>query len=204
MKGIHILLLLLSFFCSCSTESEFPLERENTKETFFFVVAANGDLQKEGETKINAMLHSLPKDKNLFILKETSIDEGCLFLHRTLNGIDTLAVTHEKSFMENLARAVSSISFVPSENASLIVFSHATGWYPPKRIRSRSVIVDDYTELSLQEFHEAVGRIHYKTIVFESCNMGGIECLYQFHDICDFIIASSTELLSPGFLPLYK
>lgn len=204
MKGIHILLLLLSFFCSCSTESEFPLERENTKETFFFVVAANGDLQKEGETKATVILHSLPRGKELFVLKETSIDEGCVFLHRTLNETDTLAVTHEKPFKENLEKAVSYISSVHPTNVSLIVFSHATGWYPPKRIKSRSAIVDDYTEISLQELHETVGRLRYKTIVFESCNMGGIECLYQFHDICDFIIASSTELLSPGFLPLYR
>lgn len=204
MKKIFVFLcsLSLSTLLSCSNEN--LSGQEDMAETFFFVVAANGDLRKEGEMKVTAMLHSLPRDKELFVLKETSIDEGCVLLHRTLNGTDTLAVTHEKPFKENLEKAVSSISSVHPANVSLIVFSHATGWYPPKRIKSRSAIVDDYTELSLRELYEAVGRLRYKSIVFESCNMGGIECLYQFHDICDFIIASSTELLSPGFLPLYR
>lgn len=204
MKKIFVFLcsLSLSTLLSCSNEN--LSGQEGITETIFFVVAANGDLYKEGEMKATAMLHSLPRDKELFLLKETSIDEGCVLLHKTLNGTDTLAVTHEKTFKENLEKAVSYISSVHPTNVSLIIFSHATGWYPSKRIKSRSAIVDDYTEISLQELHEAVGRLRYKTIVFESCNMGGIECLYQFHDICDFIIASSTELLSPGFLLLYR
>lgn len=204
MKYMCVFLCSLLFSTLLSCNHEDFSERKDIKETFFFVVVANGDLRKEGDMKVSAMLHSMPGDRELFILKETSIDEGCLFLHRTLNGIDTLTVTYGKSFKENLTQTVQSISSIQPANISLLIFSHATGWYPPKQRISRSAIMDDYTELSLQELYEAIGWLHYKSIVFESCNMGGIECLHQFHDICDFIIASSTELLSPGFLPLYR
>ncbi|WP_311550161.1 hypothetical protein [Prevotella aurantiaca] len=78
MKKIFVFLcsLSLSTLLSCSNEN--LSGQESITETIFFIVAANGDLYKEGEMKATAMLHSLPRDKELFLLKETSIDEGCV------------------------------------------------------------------------------------------------------------------------------
>lgn len=205
MKSIGILLVLLPFLYTCNdTELGYGMEREETKETLFFVVAAHGNLRKEGEKKIRAMLRSVPKEKELYILKESSRHEACLFLRRTMIGVDTLVLDKTQTFTHNLAQAVSFLACMRPANISLIIFSHATGWYPTQEIKTRSIIVDKGIGISLSELYQAINKLRYKTIVFEACNMGSIECLYQFHDICDFIVASSTEMLSPGFLPLYE
>lgn len=43
----------------------------------------------------------------------------------------------------------------------------------------------------------------YYYIIFEACFMAGIETAYELQNKADYILASSAEIVSPGFTPVY-
>lgn len=55
------------------------------------------------------------------------------------------------------------------------------------------------TEIDIQKFAEVAGKWHWETMIFDCCYMGAVEVAYQLKDICDYIIASPTEILITGF-----
>ncbi len=54
-------------------------------------------------------------------------------------------------------------------------------------------------EIDIQQFAEIAGKWHWETIIFDCCYMGSVEVAYQVKDICDYMIASPTEILITGF-----
>ncbi len=188
------------FLCACEKELE---ENQTITETLLYVVAANGNLRKEGNQKVNVLSQSTPRNIDLYFLKATSRKEGCLFVHRTQSGLDTVWVKEGTHFDQCMRLAVSYLSKLTLPNLSMVIFSHADGWYP-SGMSLKSAVIDNYTDLSLKELYDVLCPLHFRTIAFESCNMGSIESLIQLYSLCDYLVASSTELLSPGFKPLYE
>lgn len=193
-------LVQMIFLCACEKGLE---ENQTITETLLYVVAANGNLRKEGNQKVNVLVQSTPRNIDLYVLKATSRKEGCLFVHRTQFGLDTVWVEDGTRFDQCLKSAVAYLSKRTLPNLSMIIFSHADGWYPSEMLL-KSAVIDNYTDLSLKDLYDVLSPLRFRTIAFESCNMGSIEVLSQFYSLCDYLIASSTELLSPGFKPLYE
>ena len=54
-------------------------------------------------------------------------------------------------------------------------------------------------EIDIQDFAKVAGKWHWETIIFDCCYMGSVEVAYQIKDICDYMIASPTEILITGF-----
>lgn len=107
----------------------------------------------------------------------------------------------------------------PADSYGLIVFSHATGWLPPGvygqdysdlkecERSTRSIFVDGNEEMSIVDFanHLPVPpQGKYAFVIFEACLMSGIEVAYELREATDYIVASSTEILSPGFIDCYS
>lgn len=122
----------------------------------------------------------------------------------------------------------------PSESYGLVFTSHASGWLPegaladPQGVRaaagvaapapdaagrgSRSIGKDTApgsmgtgaTEMELADFAAAIPDGQFDFIVFETCLMAGVEVAYELRDKTDYLVASSAELLSPGFIPVYE
>lgn len=107
------------------------------------------------------------------------------------------------------------VRLYPADSYGLIFASHASGWLPVGTLsdpnRSRSIGIDTNsgsmasgtTEMELADFAAAIpdGRLDF--IVFEACLMAGVEVAYELRDKTEYILASSAELLSPGFCPIY-
>lgn len=92
----------------------------------------------------------------------------------------------------------------PAQSYGLIVFSHASGWLPEGALnRPKSVIIDQKREMELKDFANAIPNQAFDYIIFEACFMSGIEVAYELKDKTDYIIASSAEIVSPGFTPTY-
>lgn len=92
----------------------------------------------------------------------------------------------------------------PTSSYGLILFSHASGWLPQRTlIRPYSVAQDEENDLEIRDFAEAIPDQSFDFIIFEACFMTGIEVAYELKDKTKFIMASSAEILSPGFTPLY-
>lgn len=60
------------------------------------------------------------------------------------------------------------------------------------------------TEMELADFAAAIPDGQFDFIVFEACLMAGVEVAYELRDKTRCILASSAELLSPGFIPIYE
>lgn len=101
-----------------------------------------------------------------------------------------------------------------SNEYSLIMWSHATGWLPRGYYSTHPLnqapfedpyasIVKSFGEDSGVEMdiRDMVSAIDYKLsfILFDCCLMGGVEVLYELKDRCDYVIASPTEILATGF-----
>lgn len=92
----------------------------------------------------------------------------------------------------------------PSQKYGLWVFSHASGWLPEATLTNpRSVIVDQNREMDIKDFAAAIPDKFFDYIVFEACFMASIEVAYELKAKTNYLIASSAEMLSPGFSRIY-
>lgn len=125
---------------------------------------------------------------------------------------------------EVLARVIAKVrADYPAPIFGLIVASHASGWLPEGALanpvaaqigpRSRSIGADGNTgttlpsviaEMELSDFANAIPDHAFDFIIFEACLMAGVEVAYELKDKTTYILASSAELLVPGFVPIYK
>ncbi len=116
----------------------------------------------------------------------------------------------------------------PAEHYGMLFSSHATAWIPAGYSTSSGRItqlsMDEresrrelpltktmgakfyrennstrYTEMNVKEFADAIP-MHLDYIIMDACLMSSIECLWEFRDKCDYIIASPTEVLAEGLI----
>lgn len=113
-----------------------------------------------------------------------------------------------------LSRVINTvIADYPADSYGLLVFSHASGWLPPGMLDnptgayappSKSVITDGTGEMELRGFADAIPEGVFDYIVFEACFMAGIEVAYELRNKAKYILASSAEIVDPGFTPVYS
>ena len=107
---------------------------------------------------------------------------------------------------ETLSRVIRLVSETyPVDSYGLLVFSHASGWLPQGALNkpTRSIIVDGTREMELSDFASAIPDGLFQYIVFETCHMAGIEVAYELRYKAPYILASSAEIVHPGFAPVY-
>ncbi|GAB1415464.1 hypothetical protein MASR2M117_08700 [Paludibacter sp.] len=68
----------------------------------------------------------------------------------------------------------------------------------------RTIISDGSDQMDIIDFADAIPDRMFKYIIFEACHMAGIEVAYQLKDKTQYIIASSAEIVSPGFTAFYE
>ena len=100
----------------------------------------------------------------------------------------------------------------PSDSYGLVYTSHGMGWIPKDYKKSEEFSVaksvgaqydgatSSYTinQLDLDEFAAALP-YHLDYIVMDACLMGGVEVVYEWRDLCDYMVASPGEVLADGF-----
>lgn len=67
----------------------------------------------------------------------------------------------------------------------MVLFSHSSGWMPQNtlanlQINSKSILVDNGSEMELTDFARSIPSQKFDFIIFESHFMGGIEVVYEF------------------------
>ena len=119
---------------------------------------------------------------------------------------NTLTPGFMRSVMETIARTF------PSRHYGLVISSHGNGWIPSDYSGENldmsiapSWIGAQYDgsyrnrkPLDISQLRDAIPfRLDY--IAFDACLMGGVEVAYELKDLCDYIVASPTEVISDGF-----
>lgn len=117
----------------------------------------------------------------------------------------------------------SADALFPSEEAGLILWSHATGWLPSNYYSAPYSFIegvmtmqapeeDPYAhivksfgndsktknEMEISELRTALPR-KYSYIIFDCCLMGCIEVAYELRNNCDYVMFSPTEILTDGY-----
>jgi hypothetical protein len=122
---------------------------------------------------------------------------------------ETVIKTYEESNSADSAVFASIIRDVkaayPAHSYGLILFSHASGWLPKATLTMpRSIIIDQGNEMELTGFAAAIPDRAFDFIILEACFTAGIEMAYELKDKTNYIMASSAEILSPGFSDIYS
>ena len=100
----------------------------------------------------------------------------------------------------------------PSESYGLIFASHGSGWLPCGTLSNPTRSLGDdrnpgttggTTEMEIADFAATIPDHQFDFIVFEACLMSGVEVAYELRNKTDYILASSAELLVPGYAPVY-
>lgn len=116
---------------------------------------------------------------------------------------------------EVFARVIARVKeLYPAPSYGLIFTSHASGWLPEGTLQnpSRSIgqdkdsitMADGSSEMELSDFAKSIPNGTFDYIIFEACLMAGVEVAYELKDKTDYILASSAELLEPGFVDVYS
>lgn len=213
IKIISIILILPPLFSSCLKEEADNHERLPNR-TILFYMAGDNSLSKETQEKVDALAAAwnIAGENRLVVYQDKGGEHAPRLLEiKTGSGgkteVEILAEYEDDNSASTkvFARVLNDmVRYCPSSDYGLILFSHSSGWLPAGTfLQPRSVVTDGDTEFDLIDFARTIPNGQFRFIVFESCLMAGAEVVYELKDKTDYILASSAEILSPGFTPLY-
>ncbi len=207
---IYLLSFLILIFSACKKkESE---QQQISLRTVLIYMGGDNNLYKETEDKIEALRKGYKKDMGHLLVYQDAIGVTPRLIEIFSDAQGTGKIRTLKSYQEENSASATVFNRVledikkeaPSLSYGLILFSHASGWLPKSTLlKPRTIVQDRDDDLELQDFARAIPDNFFDFMIFEACFMSGIEVLYQLKDKTDYILASSAEILSPGFTPLY-
>lgn len=145
------------------------------------------------DTKLFKVVHGT--DLNTLYSEELASDELSLTVENEeeLNMCDASVITKFISFCK---------SHYKSDKYALIIGSHGDGWEYPSLIKTKSIGYDATSHnmsTSIQNLASALKINPPDVIIFDACNMGNIETLYDLTGCAEFIVASPNPLPLSGF-----
>ena len=223
---VYILLIFPVLLDSCvlnETPDNIPIPGYRT---VLFYLVGNGNFSEEIQPRLDALQemwsNELGLGGHLLVYTGGNSDHPpCLMemVEDNLTGEVSVKVLCEYKGSnsvpsETFSRVINDMyTFYPSQDYGLVLFSRGSGWLPaenlefPRRRRSvvetRSLISEGEKSFELRDFALAIPDGQFSFIVFESGFMAGLEVAYELRDKTDYLIASSTEIPDPGFLPVY-
>ncbi len=216
---LHIISVLYLF--SCVKRPGADDFSGNICRTLIVYLAGDNNLSHEVKSKISALHAGFVKSdyerNRLVVFADYSSAESEL-LEITSDGIVTLKKYGDlnSSDPDVLKDVIGEIfSMYKSDSYGFLCFSHATGWLPPGAFSdpegyaasTRSLFMDGSDEMEFADFSEAVrlpDGSKYDFMIFEMCHMAGIEVAYSLRNVSRNMIASSAEIVSPGFVEIYE
>lgn len=200
-KNYFFLSILIVLGCSRA-----DLEKQSPKKAIFVYIAANNDLKYSALKSLDLMELGYKQDygdlivyikterRNSYILKIKNDNKIGTIVSDTLKVYDSRN-SSSFSFMEEVFKDMKS--FTTAEEYGVILWSHATSWLP-EFYNSKKIASFGYDRGVEMDFKDLKKIIPKKTkfILFDACYMSSIESVYELRNSADYIIASSSEVLS--------
>ncbi|MDV4044805.1 hypothetical protein CMT37_18490 [Elizabethkingia anophelis] len=218
-----ILLLTMGIiFSSCNRESG---ENLLNKRVVLIYLGADNDLSLEGYDKLSALSKWKGSVNGRLLVYFDAANDVPHLIELEGNGKQKEIKSYEEQNSASGATLNKVLSDVKAhyraESYGLILFSHASGWLPkgklsqPQSLKSdilktskvdhqATIVKDGKNEMELDDMVSGLPDKSLEFIVFEACFMTGIEVLYELKNKTNYILASSAEILSPGFTPIYE
>lgn len=189
-------------------------ERPPSRRPLVVYMALDNNLREEYSSRLAALRAGWRPGMELWVYADTpegaslgrmeSAPEGV-----TLRTVERYGAENSASgaTLERVLRTVWRLC--PSDGYGLLFFSHATGWLPAGTLGhpsgSRSVGSDHGSEIELESFSAALPEgMPLDYVVFECCLMAGAEVMLELQGRTPWVLASSAEVVAPGFRPLYE
>lgn len=210
IKALLVLVILATIFSmlgsSCVSDDDTPVAVEHV---LLVYLAGDNNLSNEAGEKLSAiakgfdgascrrvLIYVDSQDETPSLIELSGSKQNIIEHYDTENSADA------QVFRRVIAKAK---SLYPEARFNLLIFSHASGWLPEGTYASpRSILMDGNDEMELSDFAAAIPDHSFESIVFEACHMAGIEVFFELKDKAQYIAASSAEIVSPGFTPLYS
>ncbi len=221
IRSTLFFLSVLCTVCICSSCSDDPETRETPVNRIVLAYfGGDNNLSGDGAAKITALCQGWNStvEGRLFVFFDSAYDTPELFeivvsetgntVRRTIRQFQEELNSADPEVLRGIIDQV--VTDYPADSYGLIVFSHASGWLPsatltaPKTIEKRSILTDKSREMEFLDFAAAIPENTFDFILFEACFMAGIEVAYELKDKTAYILASSAEIVSPGFEEIYK
>ncbi len=212
-------MLGILFVAGCTREWEITPTNQD-KRTLLVYLAGDNDLSNEVADKTRALLDGWnPALGQLLVFTDTHGGTPVLTRAVARDGqtmTDTPRVYSEtNSASPRLLREVINDTrrLAPATSYGMILFSHATGWLPAGAFENplawrpkatRSLFKDGTREMELMDFVDAIPDGMFDFMVFDMCFMAGVEVAYALRGKTPLMVATATEILSPGFTPIYS
>lgn len=211
------LLLFALFFTACVKEEDEPAL---IKRVVLVYLGGDNNLSAEVVQKSDALCKAWKPvpDGKLLIYKDAmgSAPQLVEVVQENGKNVQQVLLDYEEENSADkvvFARVIREVKeLYPASSYGLLLFSHASGWLPEQAlinpriapVGSRSVLMDGKKEMELADFAAAIPDRTFDFIIFEACFMAGIEVAYELKDKADYILASSAEIVSPGFSEIYE
>lgn len=154
---------------------------------------SSGRFGNWSDTKLFRIVHG--SDENSLSSEEIESDE----LSLTIAGVEELNMCDASVLTEFIGYCKSNY---PADRYALIIGSHGDGWKFPSPVSSRSIGYDETSHnmsTSIADLASALRVNPPDVIIFDACNMGNIETLYELMGCAQFIVASPNPLPLSGF-----
>lgn len=119
------------------------------------------------------------------------IENGGSTIVKTYPEFNSADPTHIEDVLNEI------IGMYPAISYGLVLWSHGTSWLPADR-PLKSFAEDNGQQINIAALAVALP-IRFDFILMDACLMGSVEVAYELRNKADFILASSTEIISTGF-----
>lgn len=206
------IVLFLEFLYSCGNDSVEPAKKIAKKTVLAYVVGENtlsefvsGDV---AEMKMGFAALTNPDENNLLVYIDDYKAPRLLKFEKKNNlvTIDTLKTYPEQNSLQvaNMSAVLHEVfSSYEAEKYGLVLWSHANGWLPGSEQPSASVSPRSFGDdsgfhMDLMDLKTALqASPKFEFILFDACNLQGIEVVYELRDRADYFIGSPGEI--PGY-----
>lgn len=207
IAGAMIFFICLPAGCIGIEEDAVPVGK-----VLLVYLAGDNNLSSESQEKLQALSRGYDGApcRRILIYKDSGDESACLYEADGKGSYTTIeSYGNENSadagvFSRTIQKAK---TMYPEADFNLLVFSHASGWLPAGSFANpslRSVLVDGDSQMEFKDFASAIPDSMFSLIAFDACHMAGIEVAYQLRNKAEYIAASSAEIVSPGFTPVYE
>ncbi|MEH6405849.1 MAG: clostripain-related cysteine peptidase [Leeuwenhoekiella sp.] len=213
---------LLIFLISCKSDDDALVSNEPdaiTRTALIYIVADN-NLNSYAAVDVDEMIDGYskvedPENNNLLVYIDDYKTPRLLHITKEAGKVvtDTLYNYEEQNSLNitNMSGVINqAFSDYPATSYGLVLWSHANGWLP-------GTLQDDVTTkafgedldnnafsdegaqmdiIDLKTALTAVPKLEY--ILFDACDMQGIEVAYELRNIADYFISSPSEVPSNG------
>ena len=189
-------------------------ERPPSRRPLVVYMALDNNLREEYSSRLAALRAGWRPGMELWVYADTPEGASLGRMESAPEGVTLRTV--ERYGAENsasgatLERVLRTVwERCPATGYGLLFFSHATGWLPAGTLGhpsgSRSVGSDHGSEIELESFSAALPEgMPLDYVVFECCLMAGAEVMLELQGRTPWVLASSAEVVAPGFRPLYE